>query len=303
VRTATFLDIKPAVCSEANFVELETATGQPMRIYSINRVLKDVCAGGMRPCFVILNNDLTGGIPDVLRDLDVPIYPSMQAGWHARSKAHHFTHLQDVTRELADILSVDPWVLSTLTDTVDAVDIRDVHDRQRVADTAADVMRRVQVKYTEHGIGEKPFIFVKADSGTYGMGVMPIEDPQELLELNNRQRNKLHKGKGAQTIDRFLLQEGVPSVHTVDGCVSEVCIYQITHQFVGGFYRLHTDKSARENLNSKGMAFKTMCPHLSCFGSNTVPEHPGAFDVYRLLARVAGIAAHHEIQHLEAARL
>ena len=82
-------------------------------------------------------------------------------------------------------------------------------------------------QYKEHNINEKPYIFLKADSGTYGMGVMPIEDPEEIMNLNRKNRNKLYKGKSAKIIDRFLLQEGIPSIENIENEISEAVIYQI----------------------------------------------------------------------------
>ena len=79
------------------------------------------------------------------------------------------------------------------------------------------------------------------------------------------------------------------------------CIYQIADDFVGGFYRLHGGKDSRDNLNSKGMSFKAMCPRLSKYGECGVHTDYNVFDIYRILARVAAIAAHREILQLEAA--
>ncbi|MFT7538689.1 MAG: glutamate--cysteine ligase, partial [Lysobacterales bacterium] len=149
---------------------------------------------------------------------------------------------------------------------------------------------------------EKPYIFLKADAGTYGMGVLPIEDPEDILTLNRKNRNKLYKGKSAQIITRYLLQEGVPTMYNVDQKMSEVVMYQIENRLVGGFYRSHSAKSNRENLNSSGMEFKMICPHNDKYSDTCKHENIGVFDVYRILARIAGIAAHREIIQLEATK-
>jgi glutamate--cysteine ligase len=107
-------------------------------------------------------------------------------------------------------------------------------------------------------------------------------------------------GKSSKVIERYLLQEGVPTIYNIDQEISEVCIYQIENNLVGGFYRSHASKGQRENLNSKGMDFKKMCPHLSKYGDCGVRHDVNIFDVYRILARIAGIAAHREIIQLEA---
>ncbi len=44
-----------------------------------------------------------------------------------------------------------------------------------------------------------------------------------------------------------------------------------------------------------------MCPHAHRYGEPVAHPDPSIFDVYRILARVAGIAAHREIHQLESA--
>ena len=163
---------------------------------------------------------------------------------------------------------------------------------------AEKLMFSIESKYKEYGIKEKPYIIMKSDSGTYGMGILPIEDPKDILSLNRKNRNKLYKGKSSRVIERYLLQEGVQTVHSVDEKISETCIYQIDNNLVGGFYRSHSAKSPRDNLNSKGMDFHKMCPHSNEYGDCGVHHDINVFDIYRILARIAGIAAAREIKQL-----
>jgi glutamate--cysteine ligase len=299
-KIATFLTVQPAFCENTKYVELETATGEAVRIHCFNRILKDYEAGLEHFCLIIMNNDLTTGIPDVLKNSKEPIYPSMSAGWHSRLKSHHFQHTNDLVKEFSEIISVDPWFFSTQFSVLDQADINDEQSRQKMADEASDLLKKITEKYKEHEINEKPYLFLKSDSGTYGMGVMPIEDPQDILNLNRKGRNKLYKGKSSQVIARYLLQEGIPTIYNIDEGVSEVCIYQIEHNLVGGFYRSHSSKGQRENLNSKGMVFKKMCPHSTEYGDCGVHHDINVFDIYRILARIGAIAAHREIIQLEA---
>jgi glutamate--cysteine ligase len=298
-KVATFLKIEPAFCSQAAAIELETATGQSIKLWSIDHLLQGVCKNNCPFDLIIMNNDLTTGIPEVLKGTCAPIYPSIQAGWHARLKSHHFEHAQDLINEFANMIDFDPWLLSCLDRVADNININEADDRQRLQDTASDLFKEISLKYQEHGIDSKPFIFLKADSGTYGMGVLPIEDPSDLSEMNRRNRNKLYKGKSSQVITRYLLQEGVPSIQTHGDQVAEACLYQISNVVVGGFYRMHENKNTRENLNSKGMTFKAICPHEGKYGDCGIHTEKNQFDVYRIMARIAGIAAHREIVELE----
>ena len=74
----------------------------------------------------------------------------------------------------------------------------------------------------------------------------------------------------------------------------------IENNLVGGFYRTHSKKGTRDNLNTKGMGFQKMCPHLKKYGDCGVHHDINLFDIYRLLARIAAVAAHREIVQLEA---
>ena len=53
----------------------------------------------------------------------------------------------------------------------------------------------MQKKYDEYGIEGKPVLFVKNDSGTYGLGIIEIDSGEQLLNLSNRKVNKLTYGK------------------------------------------------------------------------------------------------------------
>jgi glutamate--cysteine ligase len=300
VRIATFLEIQPAFCQSARYVDLETATQQTVRIFCFRRILDDFKAGREHFDLIILNNDLTTGIPDILKETNVPIYPSSHAGWHSRLKSHHFEYTNKLIGEFCQILEMDPWFFSCLFDVADNIDVNVDAHRIILMEKAKALIKRIEEKYKEHGITEKPYVVLKSDSGTYGRGVLAIENPEEILTLNRRDRNDLNKGKSSQVIHRFMIQEGVPTIYNIDDKVSEVCIYQMENNLVGGFYRLNSQKTNRENLNSQGMDFKKMCPHLKKYGDCGIHHDFTIFDVYRLLARIAGIAASQEIVRLEA---
>ena len=301
VKTATFLEVQPSFCEKTRFVELETATGQAVRIYCFKKILEDYEAGRENFCLIILNNDLTTGIPETLTKAKVPIYPSIAAGWHSRLKSHHFQHTADLMKEFGQVIDVDPWLFSSSFEAIEHVDINSEPDRIRLKERCDALLEKITAKYQEHNIKEKPYLVLKSDSGTYGMGVMAIEDTAEILHLNRKKRNALHVGKSSQVISRYLIQEGIPTIHNVENRVSEVVIYQIENNLVGGFYRTHAAKSERENLNAKGASFKTICPHSEKYGDCGIRPNINVFDVYRILARIAGVAAHREIIQLEGA--
>ena len=299
---ATFLSVQPDFCQKMNYVELETATGYPVRIFCFKRILNEYEAGRQSFDLIIMNNDLTTGIPDILKKSRVPIYPSIQAGWHARHKSVHFEHTENLMAEFSKIIGLDAWLFSCFYDVAEGININDSEDRRKLAEKSEELFKKIQAKYKEHGIKERPYLLLKSDSGTYGMGVLPIEETKDILKLNRKERNELSKGKGAQPIHRILLQEGVPTIYHTDESACEVCIYQIENNLLGGFYRSHPAKSPRDNLNARGMELKKMCPHLKKYGDCGVHHDMNIFDVYRILARIAAIAAQREIVELEAGR-
>lgn len=300
---ATFLTVHPDFCETMNFVEVKTATGQSVQIYCLKNVLNEFKSGKRQIDFVILNNDLSTGIPDILKDSPIPIYPSVKAGWHSRLKSHHFTYAYELLTEFSNILSLDPWLFSALFNVAERVDMNQAGDRERIQDIASDLLQRIDHKYREHGIEEKPYLIMKADYGTYGMGVLAVEDPAKIPQLNRRGRSKLISGKGSRVNDRYLLQEGIPTIYAVDNEVSEVCMYQIENHLIGGFFRSHSGKGVRDNLNAAGMNFKKICPHNEEYQERDclagIQNEIDIFDMYRLLARIASVAAHREIIHLE----
>jgi glutamate--cysteine ligase len=299
VKIATFLSIQPAFCQDPEYVELTTAEGHPIRIHCFSKILNKFKEGREVYDLIILNNDLTNGIPDILKESGIGIYPSLSAGWHSRLKSHHFKYTKLLMDEFSQIVDLDPWFFSSLYRVVNRVNINEEADRTKLMDACSSLLDQIRQKYKEHAIDEKPYVILKSDSGTYGMGVMPIEDPRDILLLNRKKRNNLYKGKNARVINRFLLQEGIPTIHNINNEASEVCIYQIENNLVGGFYRSNTLKGQRDNLNSKGMAFQKICPHSQKYGQCGVHHDINIFDLYRILARIAAVAAHREIIDLE----
>jgi glutamate--cysteine ligase len=301
-KIANFFSHDTSLCElGSGAVELETATGQMVKVYCFKRVLEKIKHNDADFDMIILNNDLSAGIPEELNQINIPIFPSIHAGWHSRLKSEHFRHANGLMKEFASITGLDPWQFSCLYEVVNDVDVNAESDLKRLYAAAVKLFEDIQNKYNEHHVDSKPFIFIKADSGTYGMGVVPIEDPGQILELNRKKRNDLLRGKDAQAITHFLLQEGVPTIHRIEGNPCEVCLYQIDNNFVGGFYRYHETKGSRENLNSPGgMAFQKMCPHLDKYGKDCGIRHNlNIFDIYRILGRIAGVAAADEIMDLD----
>lgn len=311
VKIVAPLDIQPEVfCDNISVLELQTAMGHTLKIYPLDPVLKCYEEGRQQFDLIIMNNDLMNGIPEALKHAHVPIYPSPHAGWHARRKSDHFQQSKGLIAQMASIVDMDPWLFSCLDAVTEDISIQSEDDRKRLALDAEFLLDSISDKYREYGIALNPYVYVKADFGTYGMGVQSIESPRDILTLNRKMRNKLSRGKSSSDINQFLLQEGVPSIQKVEGQTSEVCVYQISNEFAGAFFRMHPDKNDRESLNSKGMVFRKICAEKDVVNRDLCQHQCGAdytapqLELYKILARIAGVAAKSEIELLqEKARL
>jgi glutamate--cysteine ligase len=117
------------------------------------------------------------------------------------------------------------------------------------------LLTKIRKKYKEYGINEKPFVVVKADNGTYGMGIMTVRDVKDLDELNRKTKNKMSVIKDGQAGQQVIIQEGVLTNERINDAVAEPVVYMMDRYVVGGFYRVHADRGSDENLNAPGSSF------------------------------------------------
>ena len=251
------------------------------------------------PCVVLLNNDLSGGVPDILKNLDQKVYPPLAAGWHARRKSQHFAAYDRVSNEFAALIGIDPWLINPYFATCNQVNFQERVGEKCLSTQVDNVLQKMRVKYAEYGVKHDPFVIVKADAGTYGMGIMTVKDPSEITGLNRKQRNKMAVVKEGMEVSDVLIQEGVYTFEHISDAVAEPVVYMVDHYVVGGFYRVHTERGVDENLNAPGMhfeplAFESCCtlPNPDCAPDDT----PNRFYAYGVVARLALLAASLEIE-------
>ncbi|MGD9941817.1 MAG: glutamate--cysteine ligase [Burkholderiaceae bacterium] len=255
------------------------------------------------PCSVLLNNDLSSGIPDVLKDLhEQVLLPPLHAGWAVRRKSLHFAAYADVAKRFAKQLDIDPWLVNPYFARCGQIDFQERTGEECLASNVDALLKQIRAKYKEYGITETPFVIVKADAGTYGMGVMSVRDASEVRNLNRKQRNKMAVVKEGLEVHDVLLQEGVHTIETVEGGAAEPVVYMIDRYVVGGFYRVHADRARDENLNAPGMHFVPLPFASSCNlpdRSASVEQAPNRFYVYGVVARLAALAAAVELEQTD----
>ena len=254
------------------------------------------------PCVVLLNNDLSGGVPDILKNLEQGVFPPLSAGWYARRKSQHFTAYDRVAGQLGELLDIDQWLINPYFATCNQVNFHERLGEECLAAQVDALLQKIRVKYAEYGVRQAPFVIVKADAGTYGMGIMTVKDAAEIKGMNRKQRNKMAVVKEGLQVHDVLIQEGVYTFEEVNDAVAEPVIYMIDHYVVGGFYRVHTERRVDENLNAPGMFFKPLAFEASC----TLPdpgiapdEIPNRFYAYGVVGRLALLAASLEIEAAE----
>jgi glutamate--cysteine ligase len=299
----TGLEVRVGTLSEeiTQPTAIDLPDGSSLLLEPLVRAGERIGVAGFDPCIVLLNNDLSAGVPSLLRGLEGQVLvPPLHAGWAVRRKSHHFAAYDEVADEFARLLSIDPWLIDPYFARCGQVDFRAREGEDCLAESVDLVLARVRAKYAEYGIADKPFVIVKADAGTYGMGIMTVRDAAEMRELNRKQRNKMAVVKEGLAVRDVIIQEGVPTFEKVEDAVAEPVVYMLDHFVVGGFYRVHRERGIDENLNAPGMRFVP----LAFDGSCSLPDcraqagtsSENRFYSYGVVARLALLAAALELE-------
>jgi glutamate--cysteine ligase len=281
--------------------EIQLESGGRLKLEPLERRGNRLAVNGFDPCVVLLNNDLSSGTPEILMNLEQAVLPPLHAGWTVRRKSNHFAAYKQVAEEFAGLIGIDPWFINPYFEKCGKINFQERKGEECLEGYVSEILEDIRAKYKEYGIKQDPFVIVKADAGTYGMGIMTVKDPSEVRGLNRRQRNKMAVVKEGLEVHEVLVQEGVYTHETVDDAVAEPVVYMIDHYVVGGFYRVHTQRGQDQNLNAPGMQFKRIAFAEPCSSPN--PDDPGCppnrFYAYGVIARLALLAAAVELEQTD----
>lgn len=280
--------------------EIAVPNHAPLRLEPLVRRGNHLGVADFDPCIILLNNDLSAGIPDILRGLDEQfLVPPLHAGWAVRRKSVHFAAYDRVAEQFGALIGIDPWLVNPLFNRCGEVNFHERSGEECLVANVEMLLERITAKYREYHIDDTPYVVVKADAGTYGMGVMIARSSDDVRALNRKQRNKMAVGKEGLQVHEVLIQEGVATSETVNDGVAEPVVYMIDRYVVGGFYRVHAGRSREENLNAPGMHFEPLAFDDCC----TQPDHfaradatPNRFYAYGVIARLALLAASIELE-------
>jgi glutamate--cysteine ligase len=234
-----------------DYTEIEALSGA-LELSPVLKTSDGVLVNGKRPDLIITNNDLTSGkIPSGT----IPVAPPQGLGWFQRKKSNHFRAVQPFIDEVAQLLKIDSWMLGTHWFVSENRCLDDESCRQALANDVDNCLELLRKKYRLLGIKGEPKLFVKNDSGTYGLGILEISSGEELLKLSNRKKNKLTYGKGGAEVRDFLIQEGVPTRLKWGDYVIEPCMYSVGSDVDAWFYRANNKKGDLANLNTPSTRF------------------------------------------------
>ncbi len=284
--------------NEATSIDLESS--RSVLLEPVIRNQNRISLHNFEPDLILLNNDLAAGKPELLDNIEQTITPPMALGWSSRLKSNHFSFYQQVAQEFAGLIDIDPWLIDPMFRNCGEVDFMKREGVDCLSKNVNALIDAINTKYSEYNIECDPFVMVKADAGTYGMGVMTIHNPDEIAELNRKDRTRMATTKEGQKVTQVIIQEGVYTHETWGdkGTVAEPVVYMLDRQVVGGFYRVHEKRSASQNLNAPGMRFEPLAFDDCCNSPDPNQEldsHQNRFYIYGVIARLALIAASREL--------
>jgi glutamate--cysteine ligase len=243
------------------------------------------------PCTILLNNDLSAGAPGILEDLhEQYLLPPLHAGWSVRRKSNHFQSYEEVAKRFGKLLGIDPWLITPLFTQCGELNFDNPADLDTLSTQVDALLTKIRRKYKEYGINEKPFVVVKSNRSTYGMGITTVRDVRDL---------KAQLAPITAT-GEVIIQEGVATNERVNGAVAEPVVYMMDRYVVGGFYRIHAERGADENLAAPGASYVPLAfaesAQLPQPGQKPGVSVPNRFYMYGVIGRLAMLAASYEME-------
>lgn len=281
--------------------QIALPTGETVTLEPVVRSKRRLGLKDFDPCTILLNNDLSAGAPGILEDLhEQYLLPPLHAGWSVRRKSRHFRSYEEVSKRFGKLLGIDPWLINPMFNRCGEVDFDEEAGMECLRTNVDALLGKIKKKYKEYGINEKPFVVVKADNGTYGMGIMTVRDVKDLEDLSRRTKNKMAVVKDGQQVTEVIIQEGVLTAERMNEAVAEPVVYMMDRYVVGGFYRVHAERGIDENLNAPGASYVPLAfaesTRLPQPGHKPGASAPNRFYMYGVIGRLAMLSASYELE-------
>ncbi len=290
--------IDPAI---KKITTVELPSGESVTLEPVIRGKRRLGVKDFDPCTILLNNDLSAGVPGILEDIhEQYLLPPLHAGWATRRKSKHFKCYEEVAKRLGKLLGVDPWLINPMFEKCGQVNLAEGVGMECLQTNVDAVLTKIRRKYKEYGIKEKPFVVVKADNGAHGMGIVTVRDAKDLEELGRKVQDRIKGTREGQPAHDILVQEGVLTKERMNDAVAEPVVYMMDRYVVGGFYRIHAERGVDENLNAPGSSFVPLAfdqsTHLPQPGIKPGASAPNRFYMYGVVGRLAMLAASYELE-------
>jgi glutamate--cysteine ligase len=266
---------------------VELPNGETIVLEPVIRSAKRLGLKDFDPCTILLNNELTKGLPGILEELHEQfVLPPLHASGSVRRKSTHYKSYEDVCKRFGKLLGVDPWLINPMFLTCTDADL---------AATVDTLLAKIKKKYKEYGITDKPFVVVKTNHSSQadkhaGSSVMMLRQSSELKD---------HKDIAVFS-GELVVQEGVLTKERMNDAVAEPVVYMMDRYVVGGFYRVHADRGMDENLCSPGSRYVPLAfaegVELPQPGMKPGASAPNRFYMYGVIGRLAMLAASYELE-------
>ena len=270
-------------------ITVVSARGHSIEVF----VLKNTINKGE---LIISNNDFS---VDYQLDLSIPVTPPVSAGWNARRKHSFFKEYNLLAREFADLIQVEPEYLTIKTKRFMEFQPNDSQCLERLKKEVDLFLSELEPIYKKtlykKSDTHKPFLFLKNNAGTYGLGMTTITSSKDMENWNYKIKKKMKAAKGGGRVTELIIQEGIASDLQREGVVAEPVIYLIGRRITGGFLRTHKEKGVRDNLNSPGAVYRTLC----ISDLEIEVEGKPMENVYGWIAHLGGLALAYELQSMK----
>lgn len=290
--------IDPAIKKTTTF---DLPNDESVTLVPVVRGKRRLGAKDFDPCTILLNNDLSAGVPGILEDVhEQYLLPPLHAGWPTRRKSKHAKCYEEVAKRMGKLLGVDPWLINPLFDQCAQLNWVDGTAMECLSASVDSLLAKIRRKYKEYGIKEKPFVVLKSDNAAPGMGHMMVRDAKELQALDPALKTQLPGTMGGRPVDAILIQEGVLTQERLNDAVAEPVVFMMDRYVVGGYYRIHAQPGDPQNPAAPEAGFAPLAfehsTHLPQPGGKPGASIPNRFYMYGMVARLAMLAASYELE-------
>jgi glutamate--cysteine ligase len=271
----------------------KSASGFELEAYPVTIMPNGLSVQDTRLDLVISNNDFSTAFESWIKDVGVEINPPLEMGWHNRTKDSFFKVYNELVEEFCDITDLSCAILKIKTETFYDFDLKNEDSMKKLTSECERFFAELKTTYESQGIPYNPYMFIKNNTGTYGLGVIEVKNPTDVQTWNYKTRKTMKASKGGKGIQSVIMQEGIPTiVKNQDDFVAEPAIYMLGCQLAGGFLRSNERKGPEDNLNAPGAVFSRLCV------SDLEFDHQGKMmeNVYGWVARLALLAISREFE-------